>query len=510
MNPVIIDGEGLSLEAVEEVATQAHQVVLSEKAKSAINASRRVVEDALARQTKVYGVTTGLGYLSEVSLDQAQSIKLQNNMIRSHSAGVGEEFSVDVCRAMMVLRANALAKGYSGVRLKIIELLLSLLNSGVTPVIPQQGSVGASGDLVPLAHMALLLTGQGKARKNGHLLDGEEALKAANLTPIELGPKEALALVNGTQAMAAVGVLTLLRGERLARIADIAGSLSLEALRGTEVAFDERIHRVRPIPGQQVVAENIRRMVAGSSITPPEKNTRVQDAYSLRCIPQVHGAVREVLSFVRRLLEIEINSATDNPLVFPEDGVVLSGGNFHGEPLAFAMDFLAIGLAELSNISDRRTARLIDPKLSGLPPSLSEHAALGCSFGILQIVTASLASENKTLAHPASVDSIPTAANQEDHVSMGCIAARKARDVARNLEQVLAIECLCAAQGLDFVGLEKCGRGTRRAHEIVRSRVPWLIEDRARIFHDDIIQIASLLHEGVLLNGVEEVIGRLG
>jgi histidine ammonia-lyase len=378
-------------------------------------------------------------------------------MIRSHSAGVGEEFSVDVCRAMMVLRANALAKGYSGVRLKIIELLLSLLNSGVTPVIPQQGSVGASGDLVPLAHMALLLTGQGKARKNGHLLDGEEALKAANLTPIELGPKEALALVNGTQAMAAVGVLTLLRGERLARIADIAGSLSLEALRGTEVAFDERIYRVRPIPGQQVVAENIRRMVAGSSITPPEKNTRVQDAYSLRCIPQVHGAVREVRSFVRRLLEIEINSATDNPLVFPEDGVVLSGGNFHGEPLAFAMDFLAIGLAELSNISDRRTARLIDPKLSGLPPSLSEHAALGCSFGILQIVTASLASENKTLAHPASVDSIPTAANQEDH-EHGLHRGKEGERRCQKSRTGSGHRMPLCGPGIDFVGLENVGR----------------------------------------------------
>jgi len=509
MEPVAVDGEGLTLEAVERVAVQHHRAELSEAARPGILASRRVVEQALAKKQKVYGVTTGLGHLSEIRLDEAQSAQLQNNMVRSHSAGVGEEFPEDVCRAMMLLRANTLAKGYSGVRLEIITSLLTLLNAGVTPVIPQQGSVGASGDLVPLAHMALLLTGQGRARREGRLIEGSEALAAAGLSPIVLGPKEALALVNGTQAMAAVGTLTLLASERLARLADIAAALSLEALRGTAAAFDERIHRVRPVPGQQAVAANMRRLLADSAISAPGKSGRTQDAYCLRCVPQVHGAVREILGFARRMLEIEVNSATDNPLIFAEDEAVISGGNFHGEPIAVAMDFLAIGLTELANISDRRTARLVDPHLSGLPSSLSEHAALGCSFGILQIVTAALASENRSLAHPASVDNIPTAGNQEDHVSMGPIAARKARDIARNLEQVLAIEFLCAAQGLDFVGPQLSGKGVRRAHDTVRSRIAWLDGDRARIFHDDIAVVAGLLRDGQLLAGVEEAVGRL-
>jgi histidine ammonia-lyase len=510
MEAVVIDGESLTLEAIERVAMRGHGAALGDAARPGILASRRVVEKALAENRKVYGVTTGLGHLSEVRIDEAQSALLQNNMVRSHSAGVGEEYPAETCRAMMLLRANTLAKGYSGVRMCIIESLLALLNAGITPIIPQQGSVGASGDLVPLAHMALLLTGQGAARRGGERLDGMAALKAAGLAPIVLGPKETLALVNGTQAMAAVGTLTLLKAERLARIADIAGALSLEALRGTAAAFDERIHRVRPVPGQGAVAENMRRLLAGSRTAAPATNPRIQDAYSLRCIPQVHGAVREIMGFVRRMLEIEVNAATDNPLIFAEDETVISGGNFHGEPIAVSMDFLAIGLTELANISDRRTARLIDPHLSGLPSSLSEHAALGCSFGILQIVSASLASENRALAHPASVDNIPTAANQEDHVSMGPIAARKARDIAKNLQNVLAIECLCAAQGVDFVGVDNCGAGTRRAHQVVRSVVPWLDGDRARIFHDDIAAVAALLEDGRLLDGVENAVGALG
>ncbi len=509
MEPVIVDGEGLSLEAVELVAVYRHRAVLADTARPGILASRRVVEKALASKQKVYGVTTGLGHLSEISLDAAQSAQLQDNMVRSHSAGVGDEFPPDICRAMMLLRANTLAKGYSGVRLEVIESLLALLNAGVTPVVPQQGSVGASGDLVPLAHVALLLTGQGKARRDGALVAAADALSSAGLSPLVLGPKEALALVNGTQAMAAVGTLTLLAAERLARLADIAAALSLEALRGTAAAFDERIHRVRPVPGQLAVASNMRRLLADSQISAPGKCARTQDAYSLRCIPQVHGAVREILGFVRRLLEIEINSATDNPLIFAEDEAVISGGNFHGEPIALSMDSLALGLTELANISDRRTARLVDPHLSGLPSSLSEHAALGCSFGILQIVTASLASENRALAHPASADNIPTAGNQEDHVSMGPVAARKARDIARNLEQVLAIEFLCAAQGLDFVGPHLSATGVRRAHQIVRSRVAWLDGERSRIFHDDIAAVAGLLHDGQLLAGVQEAVGRL-
>ena len=509
MTPVIVDGEKLTLEAVEAVAVHGRKATIGEAAKKHVIAARQFIVEAVARKERIYGVTTGLGHLSEISIEDDQVAKLQNNLIRSHSAGVGEPFSVEVCRAMMLLRANALAKGYSGVRPEIIENLLSLLNADVTPVIPRQGSVGASGDLVPLAHMSLLLTGQGPAQFQGQTISGAEALQIAGLSPLELGPKEALALVNGTQAMAAVGTLAFLRAERLVRTADIVGAMSLEALRGTEAAFDERIQRVRPIQGQAQVAKNIRQLVAGSAITAPDQNPRTQDAYSLRCIPQVHGAIREVLAFVRKTLEIEINSATDNPLIFADDGVVLSGGNFHGEALAVALDFLAMAVSEVANISDRRTARLIDPNLSGLPSSLSETAALGCSFGIVQIVTASLVAECKSLCHPASVDSIPTAANQEDHVSMGSVAAHKAGLVVKNAEQVLAIECMCAAQGMDFVGPEACGRGTRRAHEIVRSRLPRFSGERAPIFHDDIARVAELVCQGELLKGVQETIGGL-
>lgn len=505
----MLDGENLTLESVERVALGRQEVALEENARKRVIASRQFVEDAVQRREKIYGVTTGLGYMSEVSLEGQQVTQLQNNLIRSHSAGVGEEFPSEICRAMMLLRANTLAKGCSGVRVEIIENLLSLLNAGVTPSIPRQGSVGASGDLVPLAHMALLLTGQGKAYFQGNSLSGSEALQKAGLSALDLGSKEALALVNGTQAMAAVGVMSLLRGERLARTADIIGAMSLEALRGTENAFDERIHEVRAIPGQAVVARNIRRLVAGSSITPSHLNPRVQDAYSLRCIPQVHGAVREVLGFVRRILEIDINSATDNPLIFADDGIVLSGGNFHGEPLAFALDFLAMAISEIANISDRRIARLIDPKLSELPPSLSETAAIGCSFGILQIVSASLVAECKASCHPASVDSIPTAANQEDHVSMGSVSAYKAASVIKNAEQVLVIECLCAAQGMDFVGVESCGKGTSRARELVRSKVARFVGDHAPIFHDEIAKLSGLICDGVLLSDLEELLGTL-
>ncbi|MFH1137099.1 MAG: histidine ammonia-lyase [Pseudomonadota bacterium] len=504
-----IDGNGLTLEDVVRVALRGQKVKLRPDSLGGIMAAYREVEKAIERNLKVYGVTTGLGHLSEVRISRERTKKLQENLILSHCSGVGDEFPVDICRAMMLLRANALAKGFSGVRPGIIEGLLTLLNAGVTPVIYKQGSVGASGDLVPLAHMALLLTGRGQARLDGKLISGAEGLKVAGLEPTELEAKEALALVNGTQAMAAVCALTLARGLHLVKVADIAGAMSLEALGGTAAAFDPRIHRVRPIPGQGETAENILRIVQGSSITPPHLNSRVQDAYSLRCMPQVHGSVREVLKFARYILEIELNSATDNPLVFPEDGVFLSGGNFHGEPLAFIGDFMGIALSELANISDRRCARLTDPHCSDLPPSLSNFASEGNCFGILQIVTASLVSDNKTLAHPASVDSVPTSANQEDHVSMGLNAARKAHDISNNLENVLAIECICAAQALAFVGPERCGRGTRAAHEAIRTRMPWVDGDAARIFSDDIRTVREFVSEEGLVRAVVEAVGEL-
>jgi histidine ammonia-lyase len=509
MNVLDIDGSSLTLEDVVRVALHGQRTSLNFDSRAVVMAAYKEVEKAVAENRKVYGVTTGLGHLSEVSVSRELTKKVQENLVLSHSSGVGDEFSVEICRAMMLLRANALAKGFSGVRPEIIENLIALLNAGVTPVIFKQGSVGASGDLVPLAHMALILTGRGKARKDGKLITGEEGLEIAGLVPMELEAKEALALVNGTQAMSAVCALTLSRGLNLVTVADIAGAMTLEALGGTAAAFDARIHTVRPIPGQGEVAENILRIVEGSSITPPHLNSRVQDAYSLRCMPQVHGSVREVLKFARYLLEIELNSATDNPLVFSEDGDFLSGGNFHGEPMAFVGDFMSIVLSELANISDRRSARLTDPHCSDLPPSLSKFASEGNCFGILQIVTASLVSDNKTLSHPASVDSIPTSANQEDHVSMGLNAARKAFDIASNLENVLAIECICAAQALDFVGLERCGKGTRAAHAAIRTCMPWVDGDVARVFSEDIRVVREFISRGELARAVTEAVGEL-
>lgn len=504
-----INGKNLHLEDVVCVALHGQKTRLSPDSRSVVIAAYKEVERAVEQNLKIYGITTGLGHLSEVSISREMTRKVQENLILSHCSGVGDEFPVEICRAMMLLRANSLSKGFSGVRPEIIENLIALLNAGVTPIIYKQGSVGASGDLVPLAHMALILTGKGKARKDEKLITGEEGLKVAGIAPMELEAKEALALVNGTQAMSSVCALTLSRGLNLVKVADIAGAMTLEALGGTAAAFDARIHKVRPIPGQGEVAENILRIVKGSSITPPHLNSRVQDAYSLRCMPQVHGSVREVLKFVRYLLEIELNSATDNPLIFPEDGDFLSGGNFHGEPMAFIGDFMSIVLSELANISDRRSARLTDPHCSDLPPSLSKFASEGNCFGILQIVTASLVSDNKTLAHPASVDSVPTSANQEDHVSMGLNAARKAFDIAGNLENVLAIECICAAQALDFVGLKRCGKGTRAAHAAIRTCMPWVDGDIARIFSEDIRVVREFISGGQLTQAVMEAVGEL-
>ena len=507
MRECVIDGETLTPEEVEAVARNGAPAALSLAARARVEASRGLVDGAVREGKIAYGVNTGFGYLSEKVIGAEDLVRLQRNLIRSHSAGVGDEFPEEVVRAMILLRANTLAKGMSGVRLGTVEALLGLLNHRVCPVIFQQGSVGASGDLVPLAHIALALMGEGEARVDGKRLPGVEALRAAGMTPLTYGPKEGLALVNGTQAMSAVGVLALLGAERLARMADVAGALSLEALGGTELAFDARIHEARPFAGQIAVAGNIRNLITGSQIADRAVNTRVQDCYSLRCIPQVHGAVRDVLTYVRSVLELEINAATDNPLVFPESGEILSGGNFHGEPVAFAMDFLGIALAELANISERRIARLVNPQLSGLPPSLTQEPGVNCGYGILQIVAASLVSENKILASPASVDSIPTSANKEDHVSMGTIAARKAAGILRNSQHVLAIEFTCACQGLDFKGVEQAGHGTRAAHASVRGVLPPLGEDRAS--WGDLIRLREHMESGKLLAAVETVAGQI-
>lgn len=513
---ITIDGNTLRLEDVEDVALRSFSVSLSQKARENIAKSRKRVEAILAQGEVVYGITTGFGNFKEIFIPVGERHQLQRNLLLSHAAGVGDPFNSQVVRAMLLLRANALAKGYSGVRLAVVEGLLDLLNTHVHPVVPQQGSVGASGDLAPLAHLALVLIGEGEAEVNGQILTGKGALKTAGLQPITLEAKEGLALVNGTQAMAALGCLMVLEAERLCRLADIIGAMSLEALLGSVKAFAEEFQLVRPHPGQIASAANLRTLLAESELIESHADCgMVQDAYSLRCMPQVHGATRQAVSHIRQVLEIEINAATDNPLIF-EDGV-LSGGNFHGQPLAIAFDYLAAAASELANISERRTERLLNPALSnGLPAFLTEDGGLNSGLMVAQYTAAALVSENKAFAHPASVDSIPTSANQEDHVSMGTISARKAGLILQNVRRVLAIELICAAQGLDFrVGnytkqparaLQLSpGRGVKAAYLLTRKSIAHLFEDRE--IHKDIQMADSLLASGNLLKEVESVIG---
>lgn len=508
MQIVEIDGASLRPDSLIEVAARGARVALSPEASERVAQARAFVEKLVKEGRVVYGVTTGFGKFSEVNIPPEATAELQRNLIRSHACGVGDPFDVPTVRAIMLLRANALARGYSGIALPTLNLLIEMLNRGVHPVIPQQGSVGASGDLCPLAHLVLVMIGEGEAFLGAERLDGATALARAGLASIELGAKEGLALINGTQMMNAVGSLTLARVQTLAKTADITAALSLEALRGTEAAYDERIHNLRPHSGQIAVARNLRRLVAGSEIRQSHRNCgKVQDAYSLRCVPQVHGAGRDALKYVEDVLSTEMNSVTDNPLVFAEEGEVISGGNFHGQPLALALDFLGIATAEWANISERRIERLVNPALSGLPAFLTLEGGLNSGMMIAQYTAAALVSENKVLAHPASVDSIPTSANQEDHVSMGSIAARKAGLIADHLSRVLAIEAMTAAQGIDLLAPLKPGTGTAAAYHAVRSCVPHLAHDRA--LYKDIDRLTALVAGGELLEAVEGKIGPL-
>jgi histidine ammonia-lyase len=491
-----ITGNDLTLAALREVAFDRRPVELEAEARKRVRQARAVVEKLLRGKRVAYGVNTGVGQLSDVRIPPGQIRQLQLNLIRSHSAGVGEPLAEAETRALMLLRANSLAKGHSGVRPAVIETLCQMLNRGVHPVVPSQGSVGASGDLAPLAHMALVMIGEGEAILNGKRLAGAEALKQARIKPLKLEAKEAISIINGTQGMLAVGALALLAAETLADSADVIGAMSLDALRGTDVAFDERIHRARPHAGQQRVARNLRRLLEGSQIRESHRDcARVQDAYSLRCMPQVHGAVRDTLAFCRRVFEVEMNSAVDNPLVFPASAqpraavphksaaasgdAILSGGNFHGQPLAFALDFMGIALSSLAGISERRIERLVNPALSeGLPPFLAKDPGLNSGFMMAQVTAAALASENKVLAHPASADSIPTSGNKEDYVSMGMTAALKLKRILGNTTHVLAIEALAAAQGLDFLAPLKSSRRLQAAHAVIRAVCPPLDKDR--------------------------------
>jgi histidine ammonia-lyase len=463
-----------------------------------MRASREVIDRLVAKGETVYGVTTGFGDLANVRIDPEQVAELQRNLVRSHTAGVGEPLPVEVVRAMLLLRANALAIGLSGVRPQLAELLCGMLNEAVHPVIPSRGSVGASGDLAPLAHLAAVLIGEGEADTPNGPMSGADALSAAGLAPLTLGAKEGLALLNGTQLMTAIAALALHDGQRLAASADAIGGMSLEAMEGTRVAFDADLIAARPHPGQVAAAAHLCGLLDGSEIgaSHAESEHRLQDAYSIRCMPQVHGSVRDALDQLGRVLAVEMNAATDNPLVFA-DGRVVSGGNFHGEPIALAIDYAKIALAELASISERRTARLVDAHLSGLPPFLSETPGVSSGLMIVQYTAAALVNEMQTLAHPASVDTIPTSANQEDHVSMGATAALHLRAVMESAETVLAIEALCAAQGLDFRAPMRPGVGLARAHAALRARVPHLVEDRSPA--PDIATARELVHSGDLL-----------
>jgi len=508
MDRVVLDGKHLTLEHVWKVAEGRALVHLSPSVEKKVKRSRKVVEKALKEGRKIYGVTTGFGMLSDHLINLSQIEDLQRNLIRSHSVGVGPYFDEATTRAIMLLRANVLSMGYSGVRMEVIRTLVEMINRGVYPLIPEQGSVGASGDLAPLAHLASVVMGEGEALFQGKVFPGEKAMKRAGIRPLTLKAKEGLSLINGTQVMTAIGVLSLIKAERLCKVADIVGACTLDALKGTLTAFDPDIQRVRPFLGSLSVSKNFIKLFQGSKIAESHKFcSKIQDAYSLRCIPQVHGAVRDCLAFVRKILEIEVNSATDNPLIFPESEKILNCGNFHGEPVALALDLLSMAVSELGGISERRIEKLINPALSGLPPSLTQEGGLHSGLMMVQVSAAALASENKVLSHPASVDSIPTSADREDHVSMGTIAARKAREVVRNVEHILAMELLCATQGLEFLLPLKPGIGVEEAYRTVRERVPSIRADRR--FSEDIKKIHALIESGELVERVEKKIGKL-
>jgi histidine ammonia-lyase len=506
----VLTGDDLTVDDVWAVAVDRVPTVLSEESRARMRAAREVVQRAAhGSREHTYGINTGFGRFVSQSIPEELSEELQVRLLRSHASGVGDPYPDDVVRAAMLLRANALAKGYSGARVETAELLVECLDRGVLPYVPSRGSVGASGDLAPLAHLALPLIGEGKAWIDGHLCAGGEALARVGLEPLRLRAKEGLSLVNGTQFMTAFGSLGLIRARRLAKAADFACALSLEALQGSRTSFFPQIHAARPLRGQQDSAANLLRLLEDSAIIEAHRwCDQVQDAYSLRCAPQVHGASRDLLDYVDYTVSTELNAATDNPLVLVDDDMLVSNGNFHGQSLAFALDALAMAVSELANISERRVERLVNPNLSGgLPAFLTTNGGLNSGFMIPQYVAASLVSENKSLCHPASVDSIPTSAGQEDHVSMGNASGLKAWQVLANAERVLAIELLAGAQGVEFLAPLEPGIGVRATRAFVRRLSPRLRDDRA--LADDIETVAAAVRDGSLVEAVEAEVGEL-
>ena len=508
---VSLTGDDLTLQDVWAVAVEGGRAELADRGRERLRAARELVERAAAESSgeHTYGINTGFGRFVSASIPEELTEELQLRLLRSHACGVGEPYPPEVVRAAMVLRANALAKGNSGARVETIELLIECINRGVLPNVPGRGSVGASGDLAPLAHLALPLVGEGQAWLEGELLPGGEALSRVGLVPVRLQAKEGLSLINGTQFMTAVGALGLVRARRLAKAADAACAMSLEALQGSRASFQPAIHRLRPLRGQGASAANVLRLIEESAINESHRwCDKVQDAYSLRCAPQVHGASRDLLDYVAYTVGVEVNAATDNPLVLLDEEELVSNGNFHGQPVAFALDVLAMAVAELASISERRVERLVNPSLSGgLPPFLTSDGGLNSGFMIPQYVAAALVSENKVLAHPASVDSIPTSAGQEDHVSMGNAAALKALQVLENAERALAIELLAGAQGVEFLAPLEPGTGVRATRAFVRTLSPRLDTDRS--LGAEIEAVAASIASGALVGAVETEVGEL-
>ncbi|MCD6419183.1 MAG: histidine ammonia-lyase [Synergistetes bacterium] len=507
MKEIVISAEGLGLKELQSVLLEREvKLRLSTEVVERVKKNRNHLESLIAEGRTIYGVTTGFGRLSEVLIPKEDVKALQRNLLLSHSCGVGEPLPESISKLAMLLRINTLAKGFSGVRYELLERMVDMFNEGIVPVIPEKGSVGASGDLAPLAHMGLAVIGEGDVFFKGKKVRASEAFKEVGLSPyFELEAKEGIAIINGTPVMAAIGVDAFLRGKKLLKVADIAAAMSLEAMEGVPYAFDPRLQDIRGFEGQKVVASNVLRLIEGSDIVYRNGHMRIQDAYSLRCVPQVHGAVRDTLKHVGSVLEVEVNAVTDNPVFLEDEPNIISGGNFHGEPLGMVMDFLSIALSELGNISERRVARLVDSNLSGLPSFLVMKSGLNSGMMIPQYVAAALVSENKTLCMPAVVDSIPTSANQEDHVSMGTIAARKARSVSINVSYILAIELMVASQGLEF-RKRKMGVGTGIAYRQIRQHVAPLDKDRYMKID---IEIIREMVESNFTQKIEEKVGGL-
>jgi histidine ammonia-lyase len=519
MRQIELDGNNLTVEAIHSIASAWENpaeltISVNPQAVERVQRARRAIEGFVERNEIIYGVTTGFGDFKDHIIPPHQIKELQRNIILSHATGVGPLLPYATVRALMAVRIQTLLQGHSGIRMEVIESLLQMVNRGVYPLVPSQGSLGASGDLAPLAHVALVVIGEGEAWYQGQIMSGQQAMQQAGIPIVELMAKEGLALTNGTALISTLGALAIFKAERLARVADLSAALSIEALAGTSLAFDERLHNARPHPGQIDSAAHIRKLLEGSRMVRGFDPQDIQDAYSLRCTPQVNGAARDVIAFARRAVEIELNSANDNPLIFwEEDGtpICISGGNFHGEPVAIPLDNLKVGIAELANIAERRIARLIDSKVNKniLPPFLTRHGGVNSGFMLVQYTAAALVSENKVLAHPASVDSIPSSANTEDHVSMGTIAARQVFDIARNVENVLAAEIFAAVQGIDFrfdgkPDPSSLGKGTRAAYLLVRQHVPFIETDT--IMAPLMQKVQQLINSGELLNTVEQAL----